>query len=165
MSWPRTLWHVTDDPAIFALTCVSPEISLNRRLPGTFQCVLGLLVSRADERSPKGTMGKTGRAVISGSRLFNTVFGLPCNAENITKSLTTFKSGSPPGASRPNPPSDWQGKLKDRPWRRIRLCPKLAPVSFNDRTADRQPYAQPVRLGRIKGFKKPINNLRVQSWT
>ena len=42
-------------------------------------------------------MDKTLRAVISGSRLFNTVFGLPRNAENITRSLGTFQSGSPPG--------------------------------------------------------------------
>jgi hypothetical protein len=41
-------------------------------------------------------MGKTRRAVISGSRLFNTVFGLPRNAENITRSLGTIQSGSPP---------------------------------------------------------------------
>ena len=42
-------------------------------------------------------MGKTARAVISGSRLFNTVFGLPRNGENITRSLGPFQSGSPPG--------------------------------------------------------------------
>jgi hypothetical protein len=42
-------------------------------------------------------MDRTRRAAISGSRLFNTVFGLPRNAENITKSLGTFQSGSPPG--------------------------------------------------------------------
>jgi hypothetical protein len=42
-------------------------------------------------------MDKTGRAVISGSRLFNTVFGLPRNAENIARSLGPFQSGSPPG--------------------------------------------------------------------
>jgi hypothetical protein len=42
-------------------------------------------------------MDKTLRAVISGSRLFNTVFGLPRNAEHMTRSLGTFQSGSPPG--------------------------------------------------------------------
>jgi hypothetical protein len=31
------------------------------------------------------------------SRLFNTVSGLPRNGENITRSLGTFQSGSPPG--------------------------------------------------------------------
>jgi hypothetical protein len=41
-------------------------------------------------------MDKTSRAVILGSRLFNTVFGLPRNAENITRSLGPFQSGSPP---------------------------------------------------------------------
>src|ERR1700751_1588876 len=40
-------------------------------------------------------MDKTWRAVISGSRLFNTVFGLPRNGENIARSLGTFQSGSP----------------------------------------------------------------------
>jgi hypothetical protein len=38
-------------------------------------------------------MGKTWRAVISGSRLFNTVFGIPRNGENITRSLAAFQSG------------------------------------------------------------------------
>jgi hypothetical protein len=51
--------------------------SLNRRLPETFQRMLGLLARRADEQSSNEAMDKTWRAVISGSRLFNTVFGLP----------------------------------------------------------------------------------------
>ena len=55
------------------------------------------MIRRVDEQSSNGTMDKTARAVVSGSRLFNTVFGLPCNAENITRSLGTFQSGSPPG--------------------------------------------------------------------
>jgi hypothetical protein len=38
-------------------------------------------------------MDKTRRTVLSGSRLFNTVFGLPRNAENIARSLGTFQSG------------------------------------------------------------------------
>ena len=59
--------------------------------------MLGLLARRADERSSNGAMDKTGRAVISGSRLFNIGFGLPRNEENITRSLGTFQSGSPPG--------------------------------------------------------------------
>ena len=58
--------------------------------------MLGLLARRADKRSSNGAMDKTGRAVISGSRLFNTVFGLPRNEENITRSLGMFQSGSPP---------------------------------------------------------------------
>ncbi len=37
------------------------------------------------------------RAVISGSRLFNAVFGLRRHGENITRSLGAFQSGSPPG--------------------------------------------------------------------
>ena len=41
-------------------------------------------------------MDKTRRAVVSGSRLFNPLFGLPRNGENITRSLGTCPSGSPP---------------------------------------------------------------------
>jgi hypothetical protein len=53
------------------------------------------LARRADEQAEQ--WNKTARAVISGSRLFNTVFGLSRNAENIRRSLGTFQSGSPPG--------------------------------------------------------------------
>jgi hypothetical protein len=45
-------------------------------------------------------MGKTSRAVDLGSRLFNTVFGLLRNGENIAGSLGTFQSGLPDVASR-----------------------------------------------------------------
>ena len=38
-------------------------------------------------------MDKTLRAVIPGSRLFNTLFGVPRNGENITRSLGSFQSG------------------------------------------------------------------------
>jgi hypothetical protein len=62
---------------MFVLACALPQISLNRRLPGTFRRVLGLSARCADEQYPSGTMKKTSRAVVSGSRLFNTVFGLP----------------------------------------------------------------------------------------
>jgi hypothetical protein len=58
--------------------------------------MLGLLGRRADERSSSGTIDKTSRAVISGSRLFNTIFGLPRNGENIARFLGAFQSGSPP---------------------------------------------------------------------
>jgi hypothetical protein len=63
----RPLWHVTGHPAIFVPTCRLLEISLNRRLPRTFQRVLLLLARRTDKQSSNGTMGKTGRAVISAS--------------------------------------------------------------------------------------------------
>jgi hypothetical protein len=59
--------------------------------------VLGLLVPRGDQRPPNGAMVKTGRAAISGSRLFNIVIGLLRNGKNITRSIGTFQSGSPPG--------------------------------------------------------------------
>ena len=59
--------------------------------------MLGLLRRRAVEQSSNGTINKTARAVVSGSRPFNTVFGLPRNGQNITRSLCTFQSGSPPG--------------------------------------------------------------------
>src|ERR1700751_2248279 len=41
-------------------------------------------------------MGKTSRAVIRGSRLFNTVFGLLRTGDKISRSLGTSQSGSPP---------------------------------------------------------------------
>ena len=49
---------------------------VNRRLPGTSQRVLGLSARYANEQPPDRTMGKISRAVIPGSRLFNTIFGL-----------------------------------------------------------------------------------------
>jgi hypothetical protein len=58
--------------------------------------VLGLLARPADKRSSNEAMDETGRAVISGSRLLNVVFGLPRNGKNIARSLGTFQSGSPP---------------------------------------------------------------------
>jgi hypothetical protein len=108
------------DLALFLAARVWPQISLNRRLPRTTQrmvCLpvcakrndrteaprgnvstrVRLLARHADEPFRNGTMGKTSRAVISGSRLFNTVFGLPRNGENIARSLGTFESGSPAG--------------------------------------------------------------------
>jgi hypothetical protein len=56
-------------------------------------------------------MGKTSRAVVRGSRLFNTIFGLPRNGKNAARSLGTFQSGSPPGDGLRNndmfqPPAD-----------------------------------------------------------
>ena len=55
------------------------------------------MARHANEPFTNGTMGKTSRAVISGSRPFNTAFGLPRNGENIARSSGTFQSGSPPG--------------------------------------------------------------------
>ena len=83
----------------------TPDICLDARMtgdllkqaaPGRFQGVLGLLARRPDEQSQNGTMDKTLRAAISGSRLFNTVFGLLRDRDNITRSLGTCQSGSPP---------------------------------------------------------------------
>jgi hypothetical protein len=48
-------------------------------------------------------MGKTSRAVIPGSRLFNTLFGLPRTGKNIIRSLATIQSGSPPVRRSPKP--------------------------------------------------------------
>ena len=42
--------------------------------------------------------GATARAVIRGSRLFNTVSGLPRTRKKVTKSSGAMQSGSPPGA-------------------------------------------------------------------
>jgi len=53
--------------------CVT-ETLLNRRLPRTFQRVIGLWPCRGNEQFPRQTLDKTSRAVASGSRLFNTIF-------------------------------------------------------------------------------------------
>src|SRR5215469_8576848 len=60
---------------------------------------------------------------------------------------------------------NWQGELKYCSSRCICLRPQLSSVSFNDRTADGQPHSQSLGLGRIKGLKEPVNNLRIQSRT
>jgi hypothetical protein len=36
-------------------------------------------------------------------------------------------------------------------------------VCFDNRAADRQPQAQPLRLGRIEGLEQPVETLRVQA--
>jgi hypothetical protein len=43
------LWIVPKKPAIFVSARLWPQISLNRRLPGTFQRVAGLSVRYAEE--------------------------------------------------------------------------------------------------------------------
>jgi hypothetical protein len=43
------LWFGSKKPAIFVSARLSPQISLNRRLPVTFQRVAGLSVRYADE--------------------------------------------------------------------------------------------------------------------
>jgi hypothetical protein len=48
-------------------------------------------------------MGRTSRAVIPGSRLFNALFGFPRVGKNFSWSLDTIQSGSPPGAHPPGP--------------------------------------------------------------
>ena len=66
--------------------------------PGNVSTRVGVCrQTRVDEQALNGTLDKTGRAVVSGSRMFNTVFGLPRNVENIARSFGTFESGSPPG--------------------------------------------------------------------
>jgi hypothetical protein len=45
---------------------------------------------------PRGSIAKPSRAVVRGSRLFNTIFGLPRTERNVTRTLGTFQSGSPP---------------------------------------------------------------------
>ncbi|MFZ0505352.1 MAG: hypothetical protein WAM44_16660, partial [Chthoniobacterales bacterium] len=50
----------------------------------------------SSEESPSTTMDKTPRAVIPGSRLFNTLFSLPRTGKNFARSLGPTQSGSPP---------------------------------------------------------------------
>ena len=111
LDWREPLWIAAWKPRDICLSPRGrPEISLNGRLPRTFQRVLGLAVCYADEESPNGTLERTSRAVVSGSRLFNTIFGIPRSGKNITGSLDTIQSGSPPAALRPfgdTPPGSW----------------------------------------------------------
>jgi hypothetical protein len=87
----KPLWIVRRRPRDICLGGVhEPQISLNRRLPGTFQRVLDLSARRAEEECPNGTADKTARAVVPGSRLFNTIFDLPRTGKNITRPLGTI---------------------------------------------------------------------------
>jgi hypothetical protein len=81
------LWTVPKNPAIFVSARGSPQISLSGRLPRTFQRVLGLSHVERMKKIPTGTLGKTTRAVASGSRLLNTLFGLPRSGRNSARSL------------------------------------------------------------------------------
>jgi hypothetical protein len=90
------LWVVPKRPAIFVSARTWPQTPLNRRLPGTLQRVIRFSARQANKKLPKATLEKTSRAVIRGSRPFNTVFGLPRAKKNTTRSLDTFQSGSPP---------------------------------------------------------------------
>jgi hypothetical protein len=90
------LWNVPKDPRICLGTCMTGN-RLKQATPGNVSTRVSLLARHADEPFTNGTMGKTSRAVISGSRLFNIAFGLPRNGENIARPSGTFQSGSPPG--------------------------------------------------------------------
>src|ERR1700751_1922246 len=91
------LWHVNRRPRDICLDACMTGNLLKQAAPGNVSTRVRFVARRPDEHAPNGTMDKTLRAVISGSRLFNTVFGLPRSGENITRSLATFQSGSPPG--------------------------------------------------------------------
>jgi hypothetical protein len=60
-----------------------------------------LSTPQADEEPRHGTLGKTSRPVIPGSRLFNTLFDLPRPRKNSARSSGTIQSGSPPFALSP----------------------------------------------------------------
>src|SRR5215469_714497 len=55
-----------------------------------------------------------------------------------------------------------QHELKDGALGRICRGPEPPSVSFDDRTADRQPHTQPFGLGRMEGFEKSIETLGIQ---
>src|SRR6516165_6786038 len=57
-----------------------------------------------------------------------------------------------------------QRELKHGPSGRICRRPKPSSVSFDNRTADRQPYAQTARLSCIESVEKAIKSLRIQPW-
>ena len=96
---------------IFLDVCMTGNLFKQAAPGNVLQRVRFVDTSRV-EQSSNGMMNKTARAVVSGSRLFNTVFGLPRNAENITRSLGTFQSGSPPGQAT----IDSRGTKKPRFW-------------------------------------------------
>jgi hypothetical protein len=68
-----------------------------------------------------------------------------------------FPSGHPLTTNR-------QRELKDGALGRVCRSPQSSSVSFDNRTADRQPHAQALRLGRIEGVEKTIETLRIQPW-
>ena len=74
---------------IFLDVCMTGNLFKQAAPGNVLQRVRFVDMSRV-EQSSNGMMNKTARAVVSGSRLFNTVFGLPRNGENITRSLGTF---------------------------------------------------------------------------
>src|SRR6516164_9938215 len=52
--------------------------------------------------------------------------------------------------------TNWQRELKDGSPGRICLRHQPSSVSFNNRSADRQPHAQALRLSRIKRIEKTV---------
>src|SRR5919109_4785926 len=56
----------------------------------------------------------------------------------------------------------WQGELKGRTVVAISRGPQPAPVSLDDRAADRHPHTHAFGLGRIKGLEEPLHALRVK---
>ena len=54
-------------------------------------------------------------------------------------------------------------ELHDSATGHIRGRPQPAAVRLDNPAADRQPQAQPVRLGRIEGVEQPVELLRVQA--
>src|ERR1700739_3525838 len=57
-----------------------------------------------------------------------------------------------------------QRELKDGSLGPIGLGPEPSSVTFDNRTADRQPHAKALRLSRIKRVEKTIKTLRIQPW-
>src|ERR1700742_2809804 len=75
----------------------------------------------------------------------------------LLKSVKALRS-VPPRARRNN-------KFKDCTTRHICGCPQPAAEGFDDRTTDRQPQSQTVRLGSVEGVEKAIEGGRCQSGT
>ena|ERR1700756_5223086 len=98
-AWPSRLLEATSGRPLWILPKRTRDICLGACLTANFvkQAAPGLVSTRgrfmarcADERPPNPTMDKTARAVVFGSRPFNTMFGLLRNGENIERSLGTF---------------------------------------------------------------------------
>jgi hypothetical protein len=95
---PRSNCQFTKHRQLFR--CVPHSQAEVFELPAQFLkriLICSLLTGAVPLSLQPGNRRKTSRSVISGSRLFNTVFSLPRHEENIARSLGTFQSGPPPG--------------------------------------------------------------------
>ena len=73
------LWIVCKRPHELFLGVWMSANFVKQAAPGNVSTRVRSLSTSSGRISPHGTMGETSRAVIRGSRLFNSLFGLPRN--------------------------------------------------------------------------------------